>query len=143
MLRGEVLQPAQVTDLIEASYAALFQRMPGLQTELCAQAADVIENARSNVRSALDYSVQERKTPHVFDIALRRVIGKRGHEFKGLGLLRIGGAKCFASPFSPGRVRFIQSSGIAEPRAPGWWDPDSILSFWESNRVLLVQAEGA
>ena len=143
VLRGEVLRLAKVTGVVEASYASLFRSEPKLLTDLCAVAADVFENARSNVRSALDYSVQERKAPHVFDIALRRVVRQLGQEFNGKGLLRIGGAKCSGSPLSPGRVPFIQPLAIAEPREVGWWDSDSILSFWESNRVLLVQTGGS
>jgi hypothetical protein len=140
-LTGRVLECAQAARLVELSYLQLLRANPSLLDDLCNRAQDVLENARSNIRSGLDYAVQERCCEHVFDIALRRVVREMNREFRGEELVRIGGPACGHLPLSPGRVAFIQPERIVEPRVAGWWDPDSVLCFWESNRILLAQAD--
>src|SRR5262245_35601580 len=57
---------------VELSYLAFFRKEPELLDWMCATAREVVQFATSNVRSGLDYAVQERKHAHVYDIAVRR-----------------------------------------------------------------------
>jgi hypothetical protein len=105
---------------------------------LCTTAADVYLTAKSNVASGLDYSLQETKVEHVFDIALRNAVTQLGRKFKGEKLIRIGGRGHETMPLGGARVPFHHPDEIVQPPLEHWWDPNSIECFWQSNKVLQV-----
>jgi hypothetical protein len=124
---------------VERSYLLHFGSNPKCLRSLCAIAADVFESARSNVRSGLDYGIQERKHEHVFDIAIRRVVRQLGLEFAGKEWIRIGGSCRQQAELSPGHVPFHDPARIVQPAFPGWWQADSVMSFWLSNRIIQAK----
>ena len=139
VLQGQILELSEAVKHVESSYAAFFEAHSEVLDKLVGGAADFYENALSNLRSGTDYQIQERKTQHIFDIALRRVILESGRRFAGKQLVRIGGPRCKNTPLSPGRVPFERPERISQPILRGWWDSESVLSFWESNKVLQTK----
>jgi hypothetical protein len=141
---GAILDLAEAARHCERSYVAYLERRSELLDWLCANARDVYVTAISNVRSGLDYTLQERKSLHVADIALRNALKHLHREFQGERLLRISGHDAEGEVFAPGRVPFHRPEWILFPPLKHWWDPDSIECFWQSNKVLQVrQAEEA
>jgi hypothetical protein len=125
-----------------AAYVEFLQRDPDLLAWLCRTARDVYTLAPSNVRSGLDYTMQERKWEHIFDIALRNALVKLGRRFEGERLLHISSRSGEGLPLHAGRVPFHRPEWILQPGLQHWWQPDSIACFWQSNKVLQVRQEG-
>ena len=139
VFHDQVLDLTEAATQVELSYFGFLKAEPAALEELCAIAADIYENARSNTRSGTDYRLQERKSEHVFDIALRRVVVQLGRRFEGKAPLQIGGRRSANQMLSPGRIPFYRPEWIAQPVLRGWWMPDSVLCFWVSNRILQAR----
>jgi hypothetical protein len=133
---GQLLDLAAAARHCEESCVLFFTRNPQLLDWLCGTARDVYATAASNVRSGLDYTVQERKSEHIQDIAIRRALGRLGRSFTGERLLHIGNKGDEGRRFSSGQVPFYQPGWIMQPALCGWWQPDSVECFWQSNRVV-------
>lgn len=141
LVAGQLLDIEAAAGHVETSYHSWFGRHPELLEWLCTAARDVIQSSTSNVQSGSDYLIQERKQEHVFDIAIRRVIRAMDCEFQGDRLVQIAGRKCEQLLLNPGRVPFHRTDLIAQPVLKGWWLPDSVACFWQSNRVLQVRRD--
>ena len=125
--------------LYEDAYHAHLQRSPAELEWLVQTASEVFDNSDSNVLSGLDYSVQEAPSTHLQDIALRRCLVRLGRHFEGDHLLEIRGRGSEGYRLNPGEVPFHRPELILHPQARSWWRPDSVESFWQSNKILQVQ----
>ncbi|HOU94965.1 MAG TPA: hypothetical protein PLU22_28135, partial [Polyangiaceae bacterium] len=61
-----------------------------------------------------------------------------GRRFQGTELVRIRGRGSAGYRLNPGVVPFHAPEAILKPELVGWWQPGSIESFWQSNKVLEV-----
>lgn len=120
-------------------YADSVRREP-LWQSLVEVASDVYDIDPSDAESAFDYRVQKGPATHLQDIAVRRVVLRRGWEFEGPELVQVrSNADGIGRHFSPGRIPFHMPERIAEPRLEGWWLGGSVEDFWQSNKVLQVR----
>lgn len=123
----------------EESYVQYFQSNPDVLDWLCKTAKEVYDTAKSNVASGLDYNIQEGNANHMQDIAIRRALQRLGRKFEGDSLLQVRGRSSKGSCLSPGVIPFFRKEWILLPELESWWQPGSIESFWQSNKVLLVK----
>ncbi len=128
-----------VTLFYEEAYFEHFKENPDILDWLCQTASDVYDNAKSNVKSGLDYTIQESTSNHMQDIAIRRVVKRLNRAFQGDKLLQIRGRWAKGGILSPGVVPFHRPEWILQPELVSWWQPGSIESFWQSNKVLLIK----
>jgi hypothetical protein len=137
------MEVEEAAAFVEAAYLTHLLEQPRVLDRLLYQAADVYENSRTNVRSGLDYSLQERRDVHVYDIAIRRVLKALAREFSGYQLLRIAGRSCQFAPLNPATLPFHRPELIVEPALTGWWQPGSLECFWRSNKIVEAMVDKA
>lgn len=139
----ECITLAAALSIYEDGYFEFFTQNPGILIELVQTASDVYDDAPSNVSSGLDYSHQETSLNHWHDIAIRRAVLRHGMWFAGATLAHIRHEQSkhpLSMVLSPGQVPFHKPSLILQPELTRWWwDTGSIESFYQSNKVLLVQ----
>lgn len=131
-----------VCQVYEDAYFWLFLARPSVMLRLSLEAKDVYDDEESNVLSGLDYLRQETGRTHIQDIAIRRSMLRMGQTFGGDKLIRIRqekGDHPLSMTLSPGKVPFHLPHVIRDPQLEGWWDHDSVESFYQTNRVLLVR----
>jgi hypothetical protein len=136
---NEVL-PFPIASLIyeDGYYADSFKR-EDLWKELASVAKDVYDHQESDVLSCLDYTVQNGFATHLQDIAIRRVMLRRGLEFKGDKLVQVRGHKEYwGQNLSPGKIPFHLPDLIVVPHLERWWNRNSIEDFYQSNKVLQI-----
>lgn len=139
LVNNKLLSREEALDLYETGYYHYFKDNPEILEWLVTYAKDIYDIAPSNVDSRLDYSIQETDAAHLHDIAIRRSIRKLEKEFLGDVLLEIRGEDSEGFILSPSQVPFHQPDLILKPQLKGWWIKNSIESFWQSNKVLLVK----
>ncbi len=138
-VNNRLLSREEALEYYETSYYHFFQKNPEILEWLITYAQDVYDTAPTNVKSALDYSKQETDAAHLHDIAIRRSIKKIGREFQGDVLLEVRGENSEGYIISTSQIPFHQPSMILKPQLKGWWNKNSLESFWQSNKVLLVK----
>ncbi len=141
LVKGMALELPDAAKHYEESYFQFLIRDPQLLDWLCAKACDVYTTATSNVRSGLDYRIQETKQEHLLDIALRNVLSRLSRCFSGERLVRIGGRQGDRVELGSGRVPFYRPEWIAQPALEHWWEPGSVECFWQSNKVIQANAD--
>jgi hypothetical protein len=120
-------------------YADSFQREK-LWRELIEKARDVYDIEEQDVKSGLDYRIQKGRATHLQDIAIRRVVLRRGWRFEGDELIQIRSHSTYwGDKLSPGRVRFHLPERIVVPHLEAWWDYDSVEDFYQSNKVIQAR----
>lgn len=142
-LDGVLLGFEEAVAAYEEAYFRFLCRCPDVLDRLLADAADVYDDAPSNVGSGLDYAAQETGRTHLQDIAIRRCVRRMGREFAGTRLIQIRdrlGEHPLSLVLSPGRVPFHRPASIERPELTGWWEPGSVESFYQSNRLLQYRA---
>jgi hypothetical protein len=132
-----LLQFTDAAKICEDAYVEFLLPQPDRTTAYCNLASDVYANARSNVRSGGDYSLQERNREHVHDIAIRNALHRLGYEFRGELVLPAVEGRSALGVLDWRCVPFHLPKEIIEPQLRGPWQPDSIAAFWYSNRVVL------
>ncbi len=140
---GEPFSREQMTMLYEDSYFAFLSRETDILEQLLREACDVYDDQPSNVHSGLDYAIQETDRTHVQDIAIRRVVARLGRVFSGDQLIRIrdkDGNHPLSMTLSPGHVPFHRRDLLMTPEITGWWQPQSVESFYQSNKVLQIRS---
>jgi hypothetical protein len=126
----------------EAYYQFLKKNQSTLRT-LIDDAANVYDDAPSNVFSGVDYTKQETGRTHIQDIAIRNALARLGLQFRGMWLIQIRdkeGTHPLSTVLSPGRVPMHDNGIIQQPELRGWWDKGSVESFYQSNKVLQKRA---
>ena len=132
-----------VCALYEDAYFVFLKSDILVLKNLIDSAIEVYDDAPSNVESGLDYKKQETERTHIQDIAIRRSLIRMGRWFKGTELIRIRqekGTHKLSVTLSPGRVRFHLPELIVKPQITGWWDNNSIESFYQSNKHLQIKS---
>lgn len=129
--------------LYEDAYYEFLKNDPRLLDSLITSAKDVYDNAKTNVKSELTYENQENHSNHYQDIAIRRVVMRLGKKFQGKRLIQIrhSSASGIGKSLSPGRVPFHLPFLIEKPVKSGWWNSGTVEEFWQSNKVLQVNAK--
>ncbi|MBI2047218.1 hypothetical protein HYT26_03585 [Candidatus Pacearchaeota archaeon] len=137
---GDAIPYIVACQLYEDGYYADSFRREDLWKELASIAKDVYDHQESDTQSGLDYSVQNGNATHLQDIAIRRVMLRRGCIFEGDKLVQIRShTEYWGQKLSPGKVPFHLPKLIAVPHLEKWWDYNSIEDFWQSNKILQVR----
>jgi hypothetical protein len=111
-----------------------------LWRELISAASEVYDIEEADVASGLDYLIQDGSATHLQDIAIRRVVFRRGWQFEGDELVQIRSHKdYFGKNLSPGKVSFHRLEQIVIPHLKGWWNENSIEDWYQSNKVLQIK----
>lgn len=135
-----VIGPSMTYQLYEDAYYHDSQNREELWKKLISVAKDVYDHTLSNIESKLDYFHQEGKATHLQDIAIRRVVLRRGWGFQGNEYVQIRSQSSYwGEQLSPGKVSFHLPEMIVDPRIKWWWDHNSIEDFYQSNKVLQVK----
>ena len=137
--------------IYEDAYARFLESHPEIVADLVARASNVYDVEPSDVRSGLDYRVQQHGRTHVQDISIRRVLTRMGLWFRGAELIQIRFLVPRAgrpeidrlSPLlTPGRVPFhlpaLMEKSFTEVHDK-WYDASSVEAFYQFNKHLLVQ----
>ena len=142
MWNGHVVPREFAWQLFEDGYLHDSYNRETRWIELMTHAREVYDISEDDVSSGLDYMIQNGRATHLQDIAVRRVMMRRGYLFNGDRLVRIRGSSDEFGDFSPGRVPFHQPDKIqGTPIAKGWnWDDGSIEDFYQRNKVLQVRS---
>lgn len=142
MFGSQILSKPEVFFVCEDAYYHHSLEQPNLWKRLREAASDVYTVHPLEVESSLDYSKQLDYT-RFHDIAIRRVLLRRGWEFEGSDLVQIRlnepGAHELSEVFDPGKMPFHAPKKINRPSLEGWWDKDSVEDFYQSNKILQVK----
>ena len=110
-----------------------------LWKELISTASDVYDIEERDIESGLDYLVQNGKATHLQDIAIRRVLFRRGWKFEGNELIQIRSHNQYwGKQLSPGRILFHRPELIIKPSLKSWWNEDSIEDWYQSNKIMQI-----
>lgn len=142
MVNGKVFSKEETLLLYEDSYYIFLKKHPKILQQLISEAKNVYDDAVSNIKSGLDYFKQETNRTHYQDIAIRRCVLRLGLKFKGKKLIQIRdykGKHPLSLKLSPGRIPFHFPKLIKKPELTGWWQPGSLESFYQSNKILQVK----
>lgn len=129
--------------LYEDSYYFFLLQNPALLQQLVKEASDVYDDALSNL-GRFNYEDQETDRTHVQDIAIRRAVLRLGERFQGAEPIQIRdalGNHPLSLTLSPGRVPFHKPSLLIDPQLEGWWLPNSVESFYQSNKYLQARVK--
>ena len=133
-----VLGRVEALQLYEDAYIEFFRASPETLDWLCRTASEVYDNAVTNLASGLDYAVQEARSTHLQDVAIRRCLVRLGRRFEGDHLVEIRGAASEGFRLNPGKVPFHLPDAILPSEVRSWWDAGSIEAFWQHNKVVVV-----
>lgn len=135
------LMPA--LQLYEDAYYNFFSANNSILSQLVTSARDIYDDAPSNVDSSFDYLHQETNVNHWHDIAIRRSVMRNGVWFSGTELVHIRhnlSDHPLSMVLSPGQVPFHRPDMIVRPQLERWWwEPGSVESFYQSNKVLVAR----
>jgi hypothetical protein len=126
--------------LYEDAYYEFFKANPAKLNWLTSVAADVYDTALTNVEAGFDYLWQETPSTHLQDVAVRRTVIRLGQCFRGDRLIRIRSTDSEGYDLSPGLVPFHLPQLIVVPKIPGWWRPDTVEDFYQSNKILQIRS---
>ncbi len=141
-VNGEVLDFLGACALYEEAYYRFLKQKPEVLGALLKEASDIYDDAPSNIKSGLDYKIQETKLNHIQDIAIRNTVKRLGLRFAGKELIQIRDKEAshpLSMILSPGQVPFHDPGLIMKPEHQGWWKPGSVESFYQSNRILQAR----
>lgn len=141
LYRGDVITRERALDLYAAAYHVHLRDNPDVLEWLLSTACDVYDIAPSDVESGTDFTIQKSRAVHLQDIAVRIAVRRLGREFAGEELLQIRGKRSRGARLGPGVVPFHDPDAIEQPELDGWWGPQSVEAFWQSNKVLQVRRE--
>lgn len=125
--------------LYEDGYFNFLLQSQEVLQQLVTDASEVYDDQISNINSGFDYLKQETNRTHLQDIAIRRSLVRMGLWFKGSEPIRIRqelGHHPLSMTLSPGKVPFHRPDLIVQPELQGWWNPQTVESFYQSNRYL-------
>ena len=123
----------------EDAYVHYLDRNPDRLEWLVSNASDVYDISPRDVRSGLDYGIQQEKATHLQDVAIRRAVKRLGREFAGDRLIQVRHLRGEGGTFNPGVVPFHMPEMIVKPHLSGWWKEDSIEDFYQSNKILQIR----
>lgn len=138
---GHIISWLGACAIYEDAYYEFLRSNDKVLKKLLKTASDVYDDYPSNVESGLAYDIQETDRTHIQDIAIRNCLFRLHLKFGGNKLVQIQGQSThqIGRLLSPGRVPFHLSSLIIQPQLKGWWQNNSVESFYQSNKFLLVR----
>lgn len=131
-------------ELYEESYYLHLRNNPAVVSQVC-HFNEVYDNDETNVKSGLDYTIQESYSTHIQDIAIRNSLARLGKRFSvdpGAVLLQVRGPGSigYRLGLGPGQIPFFKPVWISQQSlAPSWAQRGSIEDFWQSNKYCLVK----
>lgn len=128
--------------LYEDAYFKFISENSSVFRQLIDDASEVYDVESSDVDSGLDYMKQQLNRTHIQDIAIRRCLVRMGVWFRGKELIRIRqelGKHPLSITLSPGRVPFHRLGSIFQPELTGWWHPQTVEAFYQSNKFLQAK----
>jgi hypothetical protein len=140
-VNGRILTDEQSMMLYEDAYHQHLKKNGDVLEWLVRTASEVYDNAETNVQSGLNYQIQEAKSNHLQDIAIRRSLIRLGTWFRGDHLVQVRGPETEGYCLMPGKVPFHMPYIIEKKRHEGWWEKDSVEDFWQANKVVVVKKE--
>ncbi|MBM4398372.1 MAG: hypothetical protein FJ087_22115, partial [Deltaproteobacteria bacterium] len=139
---GSICERREALAHYEDAYVEFLRAHPDVLETLVTEARDVWDTAMSNVRSGLDYDVQETHGNHFEDIAVRRAVLRLGETFKGERLIRTRAVdEATGIHLSPGVIPFHRPELVPRRRAQGWFRQGSVEEFYQSTKLLIVEEE--
>lgn len=126
--------------LYERSYFEYLRNRPEDLTFITSH-LEVFDNDISNIDSKCDYMIQEAKSTHIQDIAIRNVLQLLGLEFDKTAneFLEVRGSESRGFAFNPGNVPFFDKKWIIGPSlCPKWAQEGSVEDFWQSNKWIAA-----
>ncbi|MFA4887597.1 MAG: hypothetical protein WC595_05255 [Candidatus Nanoarchaeia archaeon] len=141
---GNLIERVAAFEVCEVAYYEDSFRNEDRWRQLALAAKDVYDHGEEDVNSGMDYTKQG-KFNRFHDIAIRRVMGKRGWEFEGTELIKIrygdGGDRIWSNFFDPLKVPFHAPSRIVQPMIIGKWNAYSVESFYQSNKYIVAEKD--
>jgi hypothetical protein len=141
-LDGQIVDQMMAFQMCEDAYYADSFHHEENWKRLIREAKDIYDMLPEEVDSGLDYRKQHKFT-RFHDIAIRRVILRRGWNFQGEQLIQIRYEKehpnWYSENFDPGKVQFHLPQLIYQPNLVGWWNHNSVEDFYQSNKVIVVK----
>ncbi|HOX56648.1 MAG TPA: adenylyltransferase/cytidyltransferase family protein [Candidatus Paceibacterota bacterium] len=137
--QAEIITREQALEHYTRAYEIWLQNNSDLLDWLVRTASDIYDISPEDVQSNTDYNIQTGSAVHLQDIAVRIAVSRLGRKFEGDRLVQIRGRQSEGSALSPGVVPFHQPELITQPELKGWWQPGTVESFWQSNKVLQVR----
>lgn len=125
----------------EASYVEFLRDNPKEVDFICSY-GECYDNAKTNIQSGCDYTIQEALSTHIQDIAIRNALKKLGRKFEGPTekLLEIRSTDSNGFKYGPGNVPFLLPRLITQPsKSPRWAKTGSVEDFWQSNKWIQVK----
>ena len=141
---GDSIIPKDMAiQIYEDAYYEFFKSNHNKLEWLINTASDVYDTAPSNVKSCLEYNMQETPNTHIHDISIRRALVRLGERFKGDHLMHVRWKDSEGYEINPGvvpfhRVDIINTEDIKNYTGLGmWWFPNTIEDFYQKNKLLL------
>jgi len=141
-IEDRYLQFKQAIMLYEVSYFIKIYEENNAWRKTFLKYRECYDNAISNIKSGLDYEIQESSSNHYQDISVRRVMFSLGLHFgnTSLPLMQIRHKSTDDGYLlSPGYMKFHLPYLIEKSDSTGWWEPDSVESFWQSNKFIQTR----
>jgi len=124
------LEKPQALQIYEDAYYEFFKNDMLMAESICAKHSEVYDNAKSNVESGFDYTIQEAETNHFHDIAIRTALMRLNLNFRGDTLLEVRGPKSEGFHLDPARVPFHMPFDIYKGEIKDYHSDDKYHSFW-------------
>ena len=134
-----VIERELAIQIYEDGYFMFFRDNPDKLHWITSIASDIYDTAPSNVEAGLSYEHQETPSSHIHDVAIRRAIMRLGETFKGDRLVHVRWTGSEGFDINPGVVAFHLPNMIVVPKIKGWWYPNSIEDFYQSNKILQAK----
>lgn len=137
----EIIDREEVYQLYEDAYFMDSFLNPEKWDKLIKEAREVYDIEERDVLSGRNYLDQRGNATHLQDVAVRRVLFRRGWNFEGDKLVRIRKHEDeFGALFSPAKISFHIPEKVVSPYLKGWWnDPVSVEGFYQNNKVLQAR----
>tara|TARA_Y100000034_G_scaffold129645_1_gene186490 strand:- start:3015 stop:3749 length:735 start_codon:yes stop_codon:yes gene_type:complete len=139
-IKNEICEQSEAIKHYENSYFEFLKNNGAVLEWLINNAGEVYDNDISNIKSGLDYSIQECSATHLQDIAVRNVLKKLGRTFKGDHPIQIRGSNSEGYILNPGQVSFYRPEIILPSNIKSWWKNDSVEAFYQHNKALVVNS---
>ncbi len=138
---GKIIDRPEALALYEEAYYVYFKENPNDLEWLCKTASEVYDNAKSNIESGLDYTIQEAKSAHLQDIAIRRAVIRLGKKLQGDHPVEIHDEGSEGFHLNPGQVPFHKPKEIMKYPVKDWWEQNTVEAFWQHNKVILCKPD--
>jgi hypothetical protein len=128
--------------IYEDSYFVDSHHREDVWLRLIITARNIYDHEPNDVKSGLDYLIQQSDSTHLQDIAIRSVVMRRGWRFSGNELVQVRSHKTeWGRLFSPGKVLFHMPERIGVPRLKSWWGDGTTEQWYQEAKELQIPTE--